>query len=77
MMIDGILYTAAQSGQKNVVIIWRETKGWEQEDWEQDYCFIKENKLTEGASEIYVNTNSIFPETKSLDPLFKRLMFSQ
>ena len=64
-------------GQKTVVIIWRETKGWEEKDWERDYRFLEANELTEGASEIYVNTNSIVPETKPLDPLFKRLMFSQ
>ena len=63
-------------GQKDVVIIWRETKGWKEQDWERDYRFIEENELTEGTSEIYVNTNSIFPEAKSLDPVFKRLMFS-
>ena len=38
---------------KNVVIIWRETKGWEEKDWERDYRFIEEHKLTEGAAEIY------------------------
>ena len=63
-------------GQKNVVIIWRETKGWEEKDWERDYRFIEEHKLTEGASEVYVNTDSLLPEAKSLDPLFKKLMFS-
>lgn len=62
--------------QKTVVIIWRETAGWEQQDWERDYNFIQENKLTEGTNEIYVNTDSILPEAQSLDPLFKRLMFS-
>ena len=62
--------------EKKVVIIWRETKDWSTQDWERDYCFIEENKLTEGASEVYVNTNSIIPEAKPLDPLFKRLMFS-
>ena len=62
-------------GQKNVVILWRETKGWDEQDWERDYRFIEENKLTEGAAEVYVNTNSIIPEAKPLDPLFKRLMF--
>ena len=60
---------------KTIVIIWRETKGWEEKDWERDYRFIEENKLTEGASEVYVNIDSILPEAKSLDPLFKRLMF--
>ena len=64
-------------GQKTVVIIWRETQGWDKQDWEQDYRFIEENKLTEGASEIYVNTDSIVPRAKSIDPLFKRLMFPQ
>ena len=62
-------------GQKTVVIIWRETKGWEEKDWERDYRFIEENELTASAFEIYVNTNSIIPEAKSLDPLFKKLMF--
>ena len=64
-------------GQKTVVIIWRETKGWENEDWERDYRFIQENELTEGIDKVYVNTDSIVPEAESLDPLFKRLMFSQ
>ena len=64
-------------GQKNVVIIWRDTKGWEKQDWERDYCFIEENKLIEGVVEVYVNTNSIVPEAKPIDPLFKRLMFSE
>ena len=64
-------------GQKPVVIIWRETAGWGKEDYERDYQFIQENELTEGAAEVYVNTDSNVPEAKSLDPLFKRLMFSQ
>ena len=64
-------------GQKLVVIIWRETAGWKQEDWERDYQFIQEHNLTEGANEVYVNTDSNVPEAKSLDPLFKQLMFSQ
>ena len=64
-------------GRKTVVVIWRETKGWHEQDWERDYRFIQEQELTEGAAEIYVNTNSIVPEAKSLDPLFKKLMFSE
>ena len=64
-------------GQKHVVIIWRETKGWDEQDWERDYRFIEKNNLTEGASEVYVNTDSIVSEAKPLDPLFKRLMFMQ
>ena len=64
-------------GQKIVVIIWRETKGWNEQDWERDCHFIQERELIKGAAEVYVNTDSIVPEAKPLDPLFKRLMFSQ
>ncbi len=64
-------------GQKTVVIIWRETQGWDKQDWERDYRFIEENKLTENADEVYLNTDSIVPNAKPLDPLFKKLMFSQ
>ena len=64
-------------GQKSVVIIWRETAGWKEGDWERDCRFIEEHKLTEGAAEVYVNTDSIVPEAVPLDPIFKRLMFSE
>ena len=64
-------------GQKNVVIIWRETKGWNEQDWKRDHDFIEEQELTKEADKVYVNTDSIVPKAESLDPLFKRLMFSQ
>ena len=64
-------------GEKIAVIIWRKTEDWNEQDWERDYRFIEENKLTEGTSEVYVNTDSIVPEAKPLDPFFKKLMFSQ
>ena len=63
--------------QKQVVIIWRETAGWGKIDWERDYKFIQENELIVGVDEVYVNTNSIVPEAQTLDPIFKRLMFSK
>ena len=61
--------------QKTVIIIWRETVGWKHQDYERDYQFIQENKLTEGMDEIYVNTCSIIPNAKPLDSYFKRWMF--
>lgn len=64
-------------GQKTVVIIWRKTEDWEQQDWERDFLFVEEHKLTDGVDKVYVNTDSIIPGAESLDPLFKRLMFSQ
>ncbi|NIM06339.1 MAG: site-specific DNA-methyltransferase [Armatimonadetes bacterium] len=58
----------------NVVVIWRATKGWEKADFERDKKFVLEQKLTEGADEIFVNGDSFIPDAKALDPLFKRLM---
>ncbi len=63
--------------QKSTVIIWRETAGWKPKDYERDYNFIQQHKLTDNATEVYINTDSIVPEAKPLDPLFKKLMFSQ
>lgn len=63
--------------QKTVVVIWRETKGWEQQDWKRDYNFIEKQELTKNADKIYVNTDSIVPEAEPLDPIFKRLMFTE
>ena len=71
-----LVYRGAD-GQKVVVIIWRETEGWSEQNWKRDHDFIEEQKLTEGADKVYVNTDSIVHGTESLDPLFKRLMFSQ
>ncbi len=63
--------------QKTVVIIWRETAGWGQENYERDYQFIQEQELIVDIDEVYVNTCSNIPDAKSLDPIFKRLMFSE
>ena len=64
-------------GHKSIVIIWRDTEHWGNTDWERDYSFIQEQQLTKDADEVYLNTNSIVPDAKSIDPLFKRLMFSE
>ena len=53
-------------GQKTVIIIWRDTEGWSEQDWERDYRFIQEHELTEGADKVYVNTDSIVPSAKAL-----------
>ena len=71
-----LVYTGTVE-HKSVVIIWRETAGWTEADYERDCRFIEEHKLAENATEVYVNTNSIVPEAMPLDPLFKRLMFSE
>ncbi|MFA5784346.1 MAG: DNA methyltransferase, partial [Phycisphaerae bacterium] len=61
---------------KKVSVIWRTTKDWKKQDYEQDKKFVVENKLTDGADEIFVNGDSFIPGAKSLDPIFKNRMFA-
>lgn len=62
---------------RQIVVIWRETKGWKKKDLEQDKKFMKEKKITEGADEVYVNGDSFIPNAKALEPLFKARMFAE
>ncbi len=61
----------------DVVVIWRTTEGWTQADLERDRDFILEQKLTEGAQEVFINADSLVPGARSLDPLFKSLMLGE
>lgn len=62
---------------RKTVILWRTTRGWKQEQFEADRDFVAKQKLTEGAEDIFVNTDSFIPGARSLDPVFKRRMFNE
>jgi adenine-specific DNA-methyltransferase len=62
---------------KDIVVIWRDTKGWGKKELERDKKFVKEQKMTEGADEIFVNGDSFIPKARSLDPIFKHRMFAK
>jgi adenine-specific DNA-methyltransferase len=59
-----------------VAVIWRETKGWAAEDYERDRAFVAEQKLAEGADEVYVHGGLLIPSARSLDLIFKERMFA-
>jgi len=71
-----LIYRGTLRNGRTVVVIWRETEGWEQEDYQRDRDFVKEQKLAEGADEIYTNGDSYIPGARSLDGLFKKCMFA-
>jgi adenine-specific DNA-methyltransferase len=62
--------------QRRVVIIWRETRDWQQADFERDRDFVAEQRLTEGADEVFVNGDSLIPGARALEPIFKARMFA-
>ena len=59
---------------RTVAVIWRETAGWGQEDFERDKAFVEGQKMTEGADVIYANGDSIIPGVKPVGPLFRKRM---
>lgn len=61
---------------RNVTVVWRETEGWQQTDLERDKKFVAEQKLTEGADEVFVNGDSFIPNARALEPVFKARMFA-
>jgi adenine-specific DNA-methyltransferase len=45
-------------------------------DLERDKKFVAEQKLTEGADEVFVNGDSFIPNARALEPVFKARMFA-
>jgi adenine-specific DNA-methyltransferase len=62
--------------RRQVAVIWRDTEGWEQADYERDRQFVAEQKLAEGADEVFVNGDSFIPGARALEPIFKARMFA-
>jgi adenine-specific DNA-methyltransferase len=71
-----LVYRGRAEG-RDTVILWRTTTGWGKKEFEADHEFVKQHDLTKGAEDIFVNTDSFIPDARSLDPVFKRLMFSE
>jgi adenine-specific DNA-methyltransferase len=61
---------------REVVVIWRDCAGWEKGDFERDKKFSAEQKLADGADEVFVNGDSLIPGARSLDGIFKARMFA-
>jgi len=51
-------------------------EGWHKADYERDKKFVAEQKLTEGADEVFVNGDSFIPGAWALEPIFKACMFA-
>ena len=62
--------------ERSVVVIWRETEGWQKEDLIRDKEFVADRGLIAGADAIFVNGDSFIPNAKALEPVFKARMFA-
>jgi adenine-specific DNA-methyltransferase len=63
-------------GDRVTVVIWRDIDEWEQADYEQDRDFVQSQGWIEGADDVLVNGDSLLPGARSLDGLFRELMFA-
>ncbi|MGB7296426.1 MAG: site-specific DNA-methyltransferase [Candidatus Aminicenantales bacterium] len=61
---------------RKIAVIWRETEGWQKADFERDKKFVIKHNLTDGADEVFVNGDSLIPNARALDPIFKARMFA-
>ena len=59
-----------------VAVIWRETKGWSEQDFARDRQFVIEQQMTEDGDAVYVNGDSCIPDAKAIEPIFKERMFA-
>lgn len=71
-----LVYGGRAEGRETA-ILWRTTRGWGRKEFEADKDFVEKHKLTQGAEDIFVNSDSFIPGARSLDPVFKRRMFNE
>jgi adenine-specific DNA-methyltransferase len=70
-----LVYRGRAEG-KETVVIWRTTRGWAKAEFEADRAFVAQEKIAEGVEDVFVNSDSFIEGARSLDPVFKRRMFS-
>jgi len=72
-----LVYRGRTREGHETAVIWRETEGWRQEDYRRDRDFVARQRMTEGASQVYVNGDSLIPGVRALDGLFKARTFAE
>ena len=70
-----LVYRGTADGQE-IVVIWRETAGWEPKDYRRDQRFLDAEKVADSADVVYTNGVCFLAGAKALEPLFKERMFA-
>ena len=68
--------TRDRPGHK-VAVVWRESEGWNETNFERDRDFVAQNNLSGNADSVYVNGDSAIPGAKPIEPVFKDRMFAR
>ena len=65
-----------ESPGRTTAVIWRDAKGWTDDDHERDRKFVADVILAEGADDVYVNSPSAIAGAHPVEPLFHTRMFA-
>jgi adenine-specific DNA-methyltransferase len=76
LVIRGTTNPHSDAGERDVCVIWRDVTGWKAADFKADAAFAKDEKLTDGADDVFVNADGVIPNARVLDGLFKERMFA-
>ena len=61
---------------REAVVIWRETEGWNEDDFIRDHKFVADHIVPGDGSTVFVNGDSAIPNAKPIEPIFKARMFA-
>lgn len=76
LVIRGTTNPHGEGGERKVCVVWRDVTGWKSADFKADAEFVKHEKLATGVDEVLVNADSVIPDARVLDPVFKERMFA-
>ena len=68
---------AKKHGGKMILRFEDTDKARSKKEFEQDKDFVIKEKLTDGAEDVFVNSDSFIPGARSLDAVFKHRMFNE
>ena len=61
---------------RTIVVIWRDTEGWTEDELAADRDFVAAEGMMDGADAVYVNGMSSIPGARPIEPPFKARMFA-
>jgi adenine-specific DNA-methyltransferase len=71
-----LAYRGVTRESRRVVVIWRETVGWTQDDYLRDRDFVAAHNLIDSVDDVFVNGDSLIPGARALESVFKARMFA-
>lgn len=71
-----LVYQGSTPERGEISVVWRDTEGWDEADFERDRVFVEENDLPGGAGEVFVNGDSFIPGALPLEGVFKARMLA-